>query len=441
MLCSVRPATGRDVCPGDSRRPLPREKRRWSFGLRAGVLSVVTAVAMAGLTIGLGTGPAMAAGGVNTGQPGSTCVPTDGGLAYTASGDPGVSTTALGNAPAYYEVGAPTGVFLGKPPLGVMILINGGGWYVVGPGAVAADRPPADQWRSRGWETVNVTYRGCAQSLTDVLWFHDAARSMLSSTLPLCAWGSSAGAQLALMLANRRSDVACVIGEGAPTDFATISTETAYNPATGAVDQLSGGVWVYNLAAAAFGAGQLSAMSPTSHPSHARLLLATAAQDEFVPWGQAQDMARRVQAVHPGTYVDTDQLAAGPLAFTHAGPSQGTGVSQAALNDYYARQLQLVAPLVPQPPTAPTNVTATPGDGTASLAWTPPTGAITSYSITAYDTAGGAVAQSPGCGVTCTGYTFTGLTNGHSYAFVVYAINSAGWSPGGTSPVITPTAA
>jgi hypothetical protein len=151
-------------------------------------------------------------------------------------------------------------------------------------------------------------------------------------------------------------------------------------------------------------------------------------------------MARSVQAAHPGTYVDTDQLAAGPLAFTHAGPSQGTGVSQAALDDYNARQLKLVAPLVPAAPAAPTNVTATPGNGTASLTWTPPSGKITSYAIVAYDAAGGAISQNPGCGGTCTGYTFTGLTNGHSYAFVVYAINAGGWSPGGVSPTITPMA-
>lgn len=285
-------------------------------------------------------------GGVNTGLPGSTCAATNADLSYTPPG-PGVSTTALGTAPAYYELGAPSGAFLGQAPKGLMITIHGGGWSVVGPAAVASERPYANIWRNRGWETLNITYTACAQSLQDVLWFHDIARNLFGSELPICAYGESAGAQLALMMADLRPDVGCVIAEGAPTNFVTLPLETAYDAATGTSDQTTGSNWVLNLATAAFGAGGLLTMSPATSPGAARLLLATAKQDEFIPWQQASDMAAAVALVHPGTYVDTDQLSAGDYyEFTHTSTKQGTGVSQAAYDDYLNRQLQLVAPMI-----------------------------------------------------------------------------------------------
>ena len=288
-------------------------------------------------------------GGINTGLVGSICQASDGGVTFTPPG-PGISTTAFGPAPAYYELGAPSGAYLGQPPKGLMITIHGGGWYVVGPGAVAAERPFADLWRSSGWETLNITYSACSQSLPDVVWFHDAARALFGPRLPVCAYGQSAGAQLALMLANSRPDVGCVIAEGAPTDLTSISGETAYDAATGVSDQNAGGVWVQNLAIAAFGAASRQAMSPTGMPGSARLLLATAQQDEFIPWAQAQEMASAVRSTHPGTYVDTDQLAAGTYnEFTHTSKKQGTGVSQPAYDDYLVRQLQDVAPLIAPP--------------------------------------------------------------------------------------------
>ena len=228
-----------------------------------------------------------------------------------------------------------------------MVTIHGGGWYVVGPGAVAAERPHADLWRNRGWETLNITYTACAQSVSDVLWFHDAARTLFGPHLPICSDGESAGGHLALMMADLRSDVGCAIAEGAPTDMTSLSTESAYDAATGISDQTSGPIWALNLAIAAFGPDGLVANSPSTSPGRARLLLATAQQDEFIPWAQALDMATAVQNAHPGTYVDTDQLAAGTYnEFTHTSTSQGTGVSQAAYDDYLVRQLQAVAPLV-----------------------------------------------------------------------------------------------
>ncbi len=87
-------------------------------------------------------------------------------------------------------------------------------------------------------------------------------------------------------------------------------------------------------------------------------------------------------------------------------------------------------------PGAPTGVSATPGNASASVSWTAPGSnggaAITGYTATA----------SPG-GATCTtaalGCTVSGLTNGTSYTFSVRATNWAGTgAASGASPAVTP---
>src|SRR5204862_474254 len=75
----------------------------------------------------------------------------------------------------------------------------------------------------------------------------------------------------------------------------------------------------------------------------------------------------------------------------------------------------------------PTNVTATPGNGQATVSWTAPTSdggsPITGYDVTRYTTGQAAVTTSVG-DVTQT--TVDGLTNGTTYTFRVAARNAAG---------------
>ena len=315
-------------------------------------VALALTLALTPLVYGLASLPAAAAtGGVNTGLPGSTCSPTDAGLVYTAPGL-GVSTTALGTAPAYYELGQPSGGFDGQPPKGLMVVIHGGGWYLVGPAVAASERPFADIWRNRGWMTLNITYRACAQSVPDVTWFHDAARQLVGPTLPICATGRSAGGHLALMMASLRPDVACVISEAGPTDLAGLATGKAFDVATRLLDQ-TGPTRIYNMAVAAFGVTQLAAMSPALHPANARLLLGTAQQDTAIPVTQARTMAVAVHAAHPDTYADVDELPVGTplIGFTHTKPPI-TGVSRAAYDEFLARELKAVASVV-----APAGVT------------------------------------------------------------------------------------
>ena len=92
------------------------------------------------------------------------------------------------------------------------------------------------------------------------------------------------------------------------------------------------------------------------------------------------------------------------------------------------------------PPSAPTNLTATPGNGQIVLAWTASTGGAVSYQVLRGTKTGGpytAIATP-----TSTGYTDTGLINGTTYYYVVTASNgscsSANSTEASAAPVCTP---
>ena len=82
----------------------------------------------------------------------------------------------------------------------------------------------------------------------------------------------------------------------------------------------------------------------------------------------------------------------------------------------------------PTAPAAPAIGTATPGNGTAKVAWTAPTStggrAITGYVVTPY--VGGVAKPAKAFASTATTQTITGLQNGTTYAFTVAATNAIG---------------
>jgi acetyl esterase/lipase len=283
-------------------------------------------------------------GAVNSAEPDSICAanPTvsDGSLLPA-----GVSTShpAFIGAPGYYEVGLPTGEFEGRAPRGVMLVIHGGGWTKTGMGAVEFVRADADRWRARGWETVNLSYRACGQSLDDALWFFDQARAWFHPGTKICALGTSAGGYLALLIGANRPDLYCAVSQAGPTDLLSIRDELAYDPVTGLHDQTVGGRLVYNLAAAAFGEENLARYSPAALASgtlsSTRVLQAFSADDPLVSFQQVSDLADAMRAANPDAYVDDVQLAAGTIPFAHG------RVTQAALDDFYAREQRLVAPI------------------------------------------------------------------------------------------------
>ncbi len=283
-------------------------------------------VFVAALALALGAPVARAeTPAANSGLAGSACVAAPLGATYTPPGA-GVTTTGLGDgAPAYYEIGRPTGVYKGKTPKGVMLIIHGGGWFIVGKDSVSQVRGYADSWRSRGWQTINIDYRACKQSIGDVVWFANRIRE-IAPKVPLCAAGISAGGHLALLLASVRSDVRCVVALAAPSDLTSMQTTQP---------KLSG------LAAAAFGADLLFASSPIRYVKNvkARVLLVSGAADVSVPPAQNDTYALALHTAQPPAYVDVHLLAPGDQPFVHA------GISTAAVAQWSAAEDALVAPV------------------------------------------------------------------------------------------------
>jgi acetyl esterase/lipase len=283
-------------------------------------------------------------GMINSAQPDSICTEWRAPSNGTPLPD-GVSAShpAFAGAPAYYEVGLPTGTYAGHAPRGIMLVIHGGSWAATSIGGVETMRADAERWRARGWETVNLTYRACGQSAADALWFYDKTRAWFGADAKVCALGASAGGHLALVIGAQRPGLYCAVSQAGPTDLRTIHSEGAYDAATGQHTPTVGGRSIHNFAAAAFGEENLASYSPAAHTSptlkSTRVLQAFSADDALVPYQQTADLADAMHAADPAAYVDNVQLKIGTVRFAHG------WVTQAALDDLYVREKQLVAPV------------------------------------------------------------------------------------------------
>jgi hypothetical protein len=88
-------------------------------------------------------------------------------------------------------------------------------------------------------------------------------------------------------------------------------------------------------------------------------------------------------------------------------------------------------------PAAPTNLSATAGDGQVTLHWSPSVGA-TSYNIYRAHPAGVEDGARIRSNWTATSFTDTGLTNGTPYSYFVKADNGAGEGPRSSTVSATP---
>ena len=90
------------------------------------------------------------------------------------------------------------------------------------------------------------------------------------------------------------------------------------------------------------------------------------------------------------------------------------------------------------PPAAPSGLIATAGNGSVSLTWNAASGA-NSYKVKRGTVSGGPYTTLPAV-VTGLAYTDTGLTNGTTYFYRVYAVNSSGDGPDSNQAQATPVA-
>jgi fibronectin type 3 domain-containing protein len=130
-------------------------------------------------------------------------------------------------------------------------------------------------------------------------------------------------------------------------------------------------------------------------------------------------------------------------SFNNSGLTNGTAYfyKVSAVNATGVGPRSNEATATPRPPlTAPTGLTATPGNSQVTLAWTAVTNA-TSYNVYRGTASGGQSAIAVATGVTGTNYVNPGLTNGVKYFFKVAAVNSGSSGPLSNEASATPAAA
>jgi acetyl esterase/lipase len=177
--------------------------------------------------------------------------------------------------------GAPTGRFAGHRPAAVIIVIHGGGWRGLDPNQLRLSIAVARVLRSLGYETLSIDYRRGPQGIDDADAFYRRARARFGARMPVCAFGASAGGQVALMLAVRHPDLTCALSLAGPTDLTALADEP-------------GGATAAQLALDAFGRDGLARFSPAllARRIRARLLLVAADDDPLVPLAQLRRMQR-----------------------------------------------------------------------------------------------------------------------------------------------------
>jgi acetyl esterase/lipase len=115
------------------------------------------------------------------------------------------------------------------PVKGTMLMVHAGGW--AGHDANAQEqliKSPGDVFLQRGWRLISIDYNEGTAGLQDVLNSAGAELTRKTGDGPLCIYGESSGAHLALVAKLRAID--CLIGLGTPTDLALYQSEATTSP-------------------------------------------------------------------------------------------------------------------------------------------------------------------------------------------------------------------
>ena len=187
-------------------------------------------------------------------------------------------------------------------PRGVVMLLPGGGWNPTRR-AFQEQLAGAATLRKEGYATVVVLYRNGPGGFGDVEETYRRARERYPS-LPICASGISSGGHLALMLATREHDLACVVDVAGPTDLTRLREQGVPRADRRAATN-------------AFGKRGLAKWSPVRSAGRidAPVLMVLAPNDPVVPVEQGNELAEAL----PGAelfLVDPDS-ASPPVALFH----------------------------------------------------------------------------------------------------------------------------
>jgi acetyl esterase/lipase len=180
---------------------------------------------------------------------------------------------------------------------GTMIMVHGGGWagHDVHAQQVLMEIP-GKGLLARGWRVVSVDTKEGKGGLQNVLETIDSEIARKTSNGPMCLYGESSGAHLALVAAARRRAIDCVIGLGTPTDLPRYESEgpTSSEPR---VRQVAAQIKKF------FGStsAELAPWNPVGLASSIRadVLLLREGDDPIV----SPTYAARFQAASPGTKV------------------------------------------------------------------------------------------------------------------------------------------
>jgi acetyl esterase/lipase len=128
--------------------------------------------------------------------------------------------------PVIAPVAEPISADPAGPARGTMILVHAGGWAGHDSHAqkLLMDRP-GDLLLARGWRVVSIDYEEGTAGLQDVLNAAGNELARKSTDGPVCIYGESSGAHLALVAAQRLRAIDCVVGLGTPTDFPLYEAE------------------------------------------------------------------------------------------------------------------------------------------------------------------------------------------------------------------------
>ena len=199
--------------------------------------------------------------------------------------------------PVIQPVQEPISADPATPARGTMILVHAGGW--AGHDGYAQNelfKNPGDLFLARGWRVVSIDYDEGPNGLQDLLNVAGSELARRTSDGPLCVYGESSGAHLAVMAAARLRAIDCVIGVGTPTDLyqytveASVSSDDRVKLVSGQILRLFGN------APDTLAPWNLVALAPSIR---ADVMLVHETDDELVTASHAQ----RFQAARPTTQV------------------------------------------------------------------------------------------------------------------------------------------